>query len=293
MPYNLRRKGVALAAAAATVTTPLTIATLVAPTASAQTATCTTEAASKITLRANLAHEFGVGTLSGLQGSRTDAVNRLNAKDHVDSGIYDAIDKLVGTGLEVNYSVFSDTNYDFLKDGRWGATIGGWKPGRITYTTESVKLYTKEDATKLKALIKAKHIEAINKSGSENGGYGASGTGPEFGKAPSNQTIDFHKNWIKSDGSANPGANDPASDGMGKQDRAVVSGINSAKKLAASNPISGQVCPTYPNSTAVKAGGTATVKVAKSVAGAKYSICLLYTSPSPRDATLSRMPSSA
>ena len=27
--------------------------------------------------------------------------------------------------------------------------------------------------------------------------------------------------------------------------------------------------------------------------GEKYSVCLLYTSPSPRDATLSRMPSSA
>ena len=268
MTHNLRRKGIALAAAAASVVTPITIATIAAPAANAQT--CTTGAASKITLRANLAHEFGVGTLSRLQGSRTDAVNRLNKNDHVDSGIYDAIDKLVGTGLEVNYSVFSDTNYDFFKDGRWGATIGSWKPGRITYSTESVKLYTKEDATKLKGLIKAKHIEAINKSGSENGGYGASGTGPSFGKAPNNQTIDFHKNWIKSDGSANPGANDPAGDGIGNQDRIVINGINSAKKLAASNPIAGQVCPTYPNSTAVKAGGTTTVKVTKSIASAKY-----------------------
>ena len=33
--------------------------------------------------------------------------------------------------------------------------------------------------------------------------------------------------------------------------------------------------------------------VFKEAGGEKRSICLLYTSPSPRDATLSRMPSSA
>ena len=33
--------------------------------------------------------------------------------------------------------------------------------------------------------------------------------------------------------------------------------------------------------------------ISLSEVAAKYNVCLLYTSPSPRDATLSRMPSSA
>ena len=47
----------------------------------------------------------------------------------------------------------------------------------------------------------------------------------------------------------------------------------------------------YRHGTAA-AWGTAPVKVAE-VAARYYKACLLYTSPSPRDATLSRMPSSA
>ena len=39
-------------------------------------------------------------------------------------------------------------------------------------------------------------------------------------------------------------------------------------------------------------GWSATVK-SKAVAGEEYQICLLYTSPSPRDLSTSRMPSSA
>ena len=40
-------------------------------------------------------------------------------------------------------------------------------------------------------------------------------------------------------------------------------------------------------------GKTTLAKALASSIGGKYSRCLLYTSPSPRDATLSRMPSSA
>ena len=40
----------------------------------------------------------------------------------------------------------------------------------------------------------------------------------------------------------------------------------------------------------VKAGGTKTMRAQE---GSSLVVCLLYTSPSPRDATLSRMPSSA
>ena len=43
------------------------------------------------------------------------------------------------------------------------------------------------------------------------------------------------------------------------------------------------------NDDTVKIAGFGTYKVAKR----KARVCLLYTSPSPRDATLSRMPSSA
>ena len=44
---------------------------------------------------------------------------------------------------------------------------------------------------------------------------------------------------------------------------------------------------------AVRAAGCKTLVIETSVAPNKFPPCLLYTSPSPRDATLSRMPSSA
>ena len=51
---------------------------------------------------------------------------------------------------------------------------------------------------------------------------------------------------------------------------------------------------TYPNSVAMVLWGSDNIKSdGLSIAQAMALICLLYTSPSPRDATLSRMPSSA
>ena len=48
-----------------------------------------------------------------------------------------------------------------------------------------------------------------------------------------------------------------------------------------------------PDSVIIQLGGQTPLKLAKEIHNAGFNICLLYTSPSPRDATLSRMPSSA
>ena len=47
------------------------------------------------------------------------------------------------------------------------------------------------------------------------------------------------------------------------------------------------------DNSAVNAATLNTVAAAQAVGGDIDALCLLYTSPSPRDATLSRMPSSA
>ena len=47
------------------------------------------------------------------------------------------------------------------------------------------------------------------------------------------------------------------------------------------------------NSAKDLTGFTATARMKRQFAGGQLYACLLYTSPSPRDATLSRMPSSA
>ena len=60
--------------------------------------------------------------------------------------------------------------------------------------------------------------------------------------------------------------------------------------------ISGQICSQVDTNVLVFGGGIAGVAAARTLHNegiTDFMICLLYTSPSPRDATLSRMPSSA
>ena len=78
----------------------------------------------------------------------------------------------------------------------------------------------------------------------------------------------------------------------------MTAAVTAASAAALANPLVAEAAmtPSLKNTLlSVVAGGIVLAAIAAAVVGVSTfdKICLLYTSPSPRDATLSRMPSSA